>query len=62
MLYRNQNLFFLQFLIVSAPLASLQKFLKGKSDAYELLICIVQRVHFQVRVGIFRLSTNRYKD
>ena len=31
MLNHNQNL----FLIVSACLASLQKFLKGKSDAYE---------------------------
>ena len=40
MLNHNQNL----FLIVSACLASLQKFLKGKSDAYEQLICIVQRV------------------
>ena len=28
-------------------------FLKGKSDAYKWLICIMQRVHFQVRVGVF---------
>ena len=34
-------------------LASLQKFLKGKSDAYKQLICIMQRVHCQVRVGVF---------
>jgi len=31
----------------------LQKFLKGKSDAYKKFICIMQRVHFQVRVGVF---------
>ena len=41
MLNHNQNL----SLIVSACLASLQKFLKGKSDGYEWLICIVQRMH-----------------
>ena len=34
-------------------LHSLQKFLKGKSDAYKQLICIMQRVHFQIRVGVF---------
>ena len=27
--------------------------LKEKSDAYKQLICIMQRVHFQVRVGVF---------
>ena len=27
--------------------------LKGMSDAYKQLICIMQRVHFQVRVGVF---------
>ena len=26
--------------------------LKGKSDAYKKLICIVERVHFHVRVGV----------
>ena len=31
----------------------LQKFLKEKSDAYKQLICIMQRVHFQIRVGVF---------
>ena len=31
----------------------LQKFSKGKSDAYNKLICIVQLVHFQIRVGVF---------
>ena len=41
------------FRIVSPFRASLQKFLKGKSDAYEKLICIMQPVHFQVRVGVF---------
>ena len=25
---------------------------KGKTDAYKQLICIMQRVHFQVRVGV----------
>ena len=39
--------------IVSAYQASLQKFLKGKSDTYKQLICIMQRVHCQVRVGVF---------
>ena len=24
-----------------------------KSDAYKQLICIMQRVHFQIRVGVF---------
>ena len=34
--------------------ASLQKVLKGKSDAYKQLICIMQRVHFlKVWVGVF---------
>ena len=32
---------------------SLQKFLKGKSNPYKWLICIMQRVHFQVWVGVF---------
>ena len=47
--YRQQyaSLLFSQtrfFLIFSAYLTSLQKFLKGKSDAYKQLICIMQRV------------------
>ena len=29
-----------------------QKFLK-ESEAYKQLICIMQRVHFQIRVGVF---------
>ena len=33
--------------------ASLQKFLKEKSDAYKQLICIMQPVHFQIRVSVF---------
>ena len=41
------------FRFVSAYSASLQKFLKGKSDAYKQLICIMQRVQFQIRVGVF---------
>ena len=41
------------FRIVFPCCASLQKFLKGNSDAYKLLICIMQRVHFKVRVGVF---------
>ena len=40
-LNHTQNL----FLIVSVCLASLQKFFNGKSDAWEELICIVQRAH-----------------
>ena len=40
------------FRIVSAWRESFQKFLKGKSDAYKQLICIMQLVHFQVRVGV----------
>ena len=39
---------FRQFLIISARLASLQKFLEGKSDTYKQL----QGVHFKVRVGV----------
>ena len=41
------------FRIVSSYKASLQKSLKEKSDAYKQLICIMQRVHFQIRVGVF---------
>ena len=33
--------------------AILQKFLKRKSDAYKSLICSMQRLHFQVPVGVF---------
>ena len=39
--------------IVSACSASLQTVLKRKSDEYKQLICIMQRMHFQVRVGVF---------
>ena len=39
--------------IVSTCRASLQKFLKRKSDAYKQPICIVQHVHLQVQVGVF---------
>ena len=31
----------------------MQRGLKGKSDAYKQLICIMQRVHFQIRVVVF---------
>ena len=34
-------------------LSEFVKFLKGKSDAYKQLICIMQHVHCQVRVGVF---------
>ena len=30
--------------------------LKGQSDAYKYLICIVERVHFPVRVGVKNLT------
>ena len=30
--------------------------LTGKSDAYNKLICIVERVHFHVRVGVKNLT------
>ena len=39
------------FQIVSAYQASLQKFLKGKSDAYKQFICILQCVHFQIQLS-----------
>ena len=46
--------------LITAPVSNyfclfgeLQKCLKGKSDAYNELICIVQRVRFQVRVSVF---------
>ena len=29
------------------------KFLKGMSDVYKPLICIMQHVHFQIQVGVF---------
>ena len=40
------------FRIVSEYYASLQKFLK-ESDAYKQLICVMQRMHFQIGVGVF---------
>ena len=42
--------FFVLFLHIKRVYKS---FIKGKSDAYKQLICIMQRVHFQVRVGVF---------
>ena len=54
---KSASLFFSQinffFRIVSAYSASLQKFLKGKSNAYKQLICIMHHAHFQIRVGVF---------
>ena len=41
------------FLFFSVCRAILQKFFKGKSDAYKQLICVLQCVHFQVRAGLF---------
>ena len=32
--------------------------LKGTSDAYKQLICILWRAHFQVRVGVFSCQDN----
>ena len=46
-------LFSQTFFRISAFWASLQRVLKGKSDAYKKLICIMQRVHFQVWVDVF---------
>ena len=34
--------------------------MKAKSDAYTQLICIMQRVHFQVRVAVFSCQDNIY--
>ena len=31
----------------------MQRVLRGNSDAYKQLICIMQRVHFQIRVVVF---------
>ena len=57
MLNRNQFL----FSIVSYSFYLFGEFeevliLKGKSDAYKELICIVERVHFHVRVGVKNLT------
>ena len=57
MLNRNQFL----FSIVSYSFYLLGEFeevliLKGKSDAYKELICIVERMHFHVRVGVKNLT------
>ena len=41
---------------------SLQKFLKEKSDAYKQLICIMQRVHFQIRVHLIRVGAFSCQD
>ena len=41
------------FRIVSAFWASLPKVLKGKSNAYKKLICIMYRAHFQGWVSVF---------
>ena len=46
---RFQNIFSYCF----CTLSEFVKVLKGKSDAYKQLICIMQRAHFQVRVGVF---------
>ena len=56
-------LFSQTFRIVSVCQAILQRFLKGKSDAYKELICIMQRVHFSSSPSrCFQLSTNLGKD
>ena len=46
MLNHNQNLFLIAFI---APFVCIGEFAK----LFELLICIVQRVHFQVRIDVF---------
>ena len=46
----SQTVFCVLFLHVERVCKS---FFKEHSDAYEYLICIMQRVHFQVRVGVF---------
>ena len=35
--------------------------LTGKSDAYKKLICIVERVHFHVRVGVKNLAKSYFR-
>ena len=55
----NHNHFLLS--IVSCSFYLFVKFaevliLKGKADAYKELICIVERVHFYVRVGVKNLK------
>ena len=55
----NHNQFLLS--IVSYSFYLFVKFaevliLKGKADAYKELICIVERVHFHVRVGVKNLK------
>ena len=50
------------FRIVSVCKAILQKLLKGKSDAYKYLICIMKGVHFQSQSLCFQLSINLGKD
>ena len=56
---RNHNQFLLS--IVSYSFYLFGEFaevlnLTGKSDAYKKLICIVERVHFHVRVGVKNLT------
>ena len=61
MINHNQNPFFAEFVTVSACLASLQKFLKGKSDA-------VRVAHLQAARALsspsrcIQLSTNLDND
>ena len=47
---RFPNIFFVLFLHIQRLCKS---FWKERSDAYKQLICIMQRVHCQVRVGVF---------
>ena len=37
-------------------LSELAKVFERKADAYKYLICIMQRVHFQVRAGVFNFQ------
>ena len=55
---KETSLFTIHVLIVSycvCLFGEFAKILKGKSDADKQLICIVEGVHFQVRVGVFNL-------
>ena len=40
-------------LLFSQAFFGLFPYIKRESDAYKQLICIMQRVYFQIRVGVF---------
>ena len=43
-------------------LSEFSKVLKEKSDAYKQLICIMQCMHFQIRVGVFNCQDKDFFD